>query len=377
MQNKELTFDICFIAFNEISSDARLLNIARTFSKNGFKVGVVAIAEGAEVPQYAKEDIALFPVKKSRLKRAWLRWLSFNIHSRKHLKFCSSKTYIASDFYSLFLCSLLKKKHTSKLIYDSREIYSALGPLFQSPLKQRILISLERKWLKSVDKILVSAPKDAEYIRDFYSLSQSFAVIMNLPPFKEKINSNLIRAKYQIPLSKNVLIYQGMLLPGRGLVPTISALVFLPNSYFCIFGDGPMKEQLSELAKNLKVEDRVIFLGKVNYDELHSWTCSADIGICFIEPISVSYQYALPNKLFEYSMAGIATLSSDLFAMKEIINKYQIGKAISQDSSPKEIAEAIEEILEKKDFFAEQTKIAARELCFESQSEAILNLVNM
>ena len=76
-------------------------------------------------------------------------------------------------------------------------------------------------------------------------------------------------------------------------------------------------------------------------------------------------------------MAGIATLSSDLFAMKEIINKYKIGKAISQDASPKEIAEAIEEILEKKEFYAEQTRIAARELCFESQSEAILNLIKM
>jgi len=119
----------------------------------------------------------------------------------------------------------------------------------------------------------------------------------------------------------------------------------------------------------------VIFAGSINYDELHNWTCSADIGICFIEPISVSYQYALPNKLFEYSMAGIPTLASNLFAIKEIIDNNPIGKAIPQDSSPREIALAVQEILNNIDFYKEQTNIAAPKYCFESQTNAILSLL--
>ena len=54
------------------------------------------------------------------------------------------------------------------------------------------------------------------------------------------------------------------------------------------------------LAKDLNVSERVHFCGVVPYRELHQWTCSADIGIVFIEPISFSYKLALPNKLFEY-----------------------------------------------------------------------------
>ncbi len=375
MKKIEHTFDVCFVAFSEINTDARLLNIARTYAQNNLKVGIIAIGETSDIPRFAEENIIFFPVRKSYLKRTWLRWLSFNYYAKKYLKICSCKVAFASDFYSLYLGRKLKKKYNSKLIYDSREIYSALGPLFQSPLKQRILIDLERKWLNDVEQIVVSAPKDADYIREFYKLNHSFEVILNLPPFKEKVNSNLIRAKYHIPQNKNILIYQGMILPGRGLVPLISSLPFLPDSYLCIFGDGPLKSQLSELAKSLKVEDRVIFAGNINYDELHNWTCSADIGICFIEPISVSYQYALPNKLFEYSMAGIPTLASNLFAIKEIIDNNPIGKAIPQDSSPREIALAVQEILNNIDFYKEQTKIAAPKYCFESQTNTILLLL--
>lgn len=375
MKKIENTFDVCFVAFSEISTDARLLNIARTYSQHNFKVGIIAIGEASDIPRFAEENIIFFPVKKSYMKRAWLRWLSFNYYAKKFLKTCSCKVVFASDFYSLYFGHKLKKKYNSKLIYDSREIYSALGPLFESPLKQRILINLERKWLNDVNQIVVSAPKDADYIRDFYKLNHDFEVIMNLPPFREKVNSNLIRAKYHIPQNKNILIYQGMLLPGRGLIPLISSLPFLPDSYFYIFGDGPLKSQLTELAKSLNIENRVIFAGIKNYDELHNWTCSADIGICFIEPISVSYQYALPNKLFEYCMAGIPTLASNLFAIKEIIDNNPIGKAIPFDSSPREIAVAIKEIFSNIDYYKEQTKIAAPKYCFESQTNTILSLI--
>lgn len=375
MKKGEHTFDVCFVAFSEINTDARLLNIARTYSQNNFKVGIIAIGENSDIPRFAEENIIFFPVKKSYAKRAWLRWLYFNYYAKKYLKTCSCKVAFASDFYSLYVGRILKKKYNSKLIYDSREIYSALGPLFQSPLKQKILISLERKWLNDVNQIVVSAPKDADYIRDFYKLKQSFEVILNLPPFKEINNTNLIRAKYQIPQNKKILIYQGMLLPGRGLIPLISALNFLPDFYICIFGEGPIKAQLKELAISLNIEKRVIFVGNVNYDELHNWTCSADIGICFIEPISVSYQYALPNKLFEYCMAGIPTLASNLFAIQEIIDNNQIGKAIPLDSSPREIAVAVQEILNNINYYKEQTRSAARKFCFESQTNTILSLI--
>jgi len=75
-----------------------------------------------------------------------------------------------------------------------------------------------------------------------------------------------------------------------------------------LLGDGGYEKTLLNEAKLLKVDKRVIFCGKVDYDLLHEYTCSADAGLCFIQPVSISYQYALPNKLFEYIMAGIPVL---------------------------------------------------------------------
>ena len=82
---------------------------------------------------------------------------------------------------------------------------------------------------------------------------------------------------------------------------------------------------------NSNCSDRIHFLGAVNHNELLTYTASADIGLALIENISISYYYALPNKLFEYIMAGVPILSSNLPQMKKVIDDYQVGKYVDPE----------------------------------------------
>ena len=52
---------------------------------------------------------------------------------------------------------------------------------------------------------------------------------------------------------------------------------------------------------------------------------SADYGLCFIEDVSLSDFYCLPNKLFEYAFAGVYVLASDFPEISDVVKRYRLG----------------------------------------------------
>ena len=74
-------------------------------------------------------------------------------------------------------------------------------------------------------------------------------------------------------------------------------------------------------------------------------TEQASIGILFEEPRGLSFEYSLPNKLFDYIHADTPVLASTLVEVKGIMNHYQIGELI-RERTPQSIAKQIEEIFQ-------------------------------
>lgn len=367
-------YDICFACISDIATDARTINIAKTLAKNGYSVCIIATGSPENDAVYANSGIKLFRIPLLEDPKAWKRWLKFNKASKKLLKTVRSKIFWAADVYSLFIARRFAKKYSAKLFYDSREIFSALGALHSSPLKQKIISRYEKKWISDVDKIIVSGPLDADYLRESLTNEKPYYVIMNVPPYKEPDKKNLIRDKYDLSQETKILIYQGMILEGRGIMPMVKALPYLDGAVFCIFGSGNYRKTVLEKAKELKVDDRVIFHGLVPYDELHDWTSSGDVGITITEPISLSYELALPNKLFEYCMARIPMLVSDLPAQKKILEEFHVGELISTNASPEETAGSVKRLFDK-DKFLQELENAARKYSYESQEKVILEIM--
>jgi glycosyltransferase involved in cell wall biosynthesis len=102
---------------------------------------------------------------------------------------------------------------------------------------------------------------------------------------------------------------------------------------------------LRDYASKNAPEGTVYFSGKVPYDRLHEWTCSADAGLSLFEPVSLSYEYSLPNKMFEFFMAGKPLLATDLPAIRQVYDKYPAGILVNKNLNPKDIAEAAAEIM--------------------------------
>jgi glycosyltransferase involved in cell wall biosynthesis len=288
----------------------------------------------------------------------------------------------AADLYSLPAAIKLAKKILKEtgimpqIIYDSREIFSALGPLSGSTIKQRIIAFLEKRFICKVDKFVVSGELDAEYLKSYFQTDKPFFVIKNYPKKQEINKSNYLAEKFNISSDKKILVYQGVLLGGRGIMPMLKAMNQIKDKYaFCMIGSGSKEEDYRKYVLENDLQDSVFFHPEVEYSELLNITASADIGLCLIEPISFSYELALPNKLFEYIACGLPVLVSDLPALRKVVKDENIGEIIPRTLKEEEIIASLTSFEPNYSIYKTTTEQIKNNFFFEGQEEIIRELV--
>jgi len=362
--------DIVIVVFNRISLDARAYNLANTLIKIGKKVLVISLSEEITNTKY---DFQNFTVKISNLRRVYLRWLIFSFLVNQILRRIKYKYLVASDLYALPVCSINK---INVLLYDSREIYSELASLENRKIAKSIIRSIEKKFIKNVDKIIVTSDDDKIYLCQNLTNKKTYIIIKNLPPYKEKINSNYLRDKLKIPTKDKIFIYQGMIQKGRGIFNFIDAIQELDNIRFILIGENNISDELNKYINSKKLKDKIHILEPVPYTNLYEITTSADIGIALFEPISISYKLALPNKLFEYILAGIPILATNLSSIKEIIENYNIGLLVNDVYNKNELKEKINLIINTKIYNDQKQNIdkIRNKFTYESQIDTIKEL---
>jgi glycosyltransferase involved in cell wall biosynthesis len=81
-------------------------------------------------------------------------------------------------------------------------------------------------------------------------------------------------------------------------------------------GNGPLENRVKAAAARC---DRIRHLPAVPPQDLADYTASSDFGLCLIEPRCLSYEYCMPNKLFEYLAAGLPVVVTDLTEIGPIV----------------------------------------------------------
>ena len=179
-------------------------------------------------------------------------------------------------------------------------------------------------------------------------------------------NNNYFHEKFSIPKDRLVFVYLGILGQGRGIEHILDAFSSDEiKSHVVFMGFGEFSEKIESVAQ---LKPNVHLHEAVNHDQVVKLTSSASVGLCFIENISLSDYYCLPNKLFEYAFSGIPILASSFPDIKQCIEKYQLGYCSDVDSQS--ILEAI------KKYEKTPTKLIDSdlyELSWECQSKRLVN----
>jgi glycosyltransferase involved in cell wall biosynthesis len=86
-------------------------------------------------------------------------------------------------------------------------------------------------------------------------------------------------------------------------------------------------------------------VGKVPFEELQNYIRSADLGLCLLENIGLNYYHSLPNRIFDYPMAGLPILATAFPDISEVVTEYETGLLIDS-LNPEVIAAAIKNACE-------------------------------
>ncbi len=108
--------------------------------------------------------------------------------------------------------------------------------------------------------------------------------------------------------------------------------------------DSAYREELVRLARAEGVEERVEFAAPVPPSEVVATLAEADVGLALFQPTCLSHRLVLPNKLFEYVLAGLPVVGSDLPMIAKFVEEHGVGAAVDPGDADA-IARALEETL--------------------------------
>jgi glycosyltransferase involved in cell wall biosynthesis len=274
--------------------------------------------------------------------------------------------WIANDWITLPIAARLAAENGGVYAYDSHEF--ALEE-YQERLSWRlaqrpIVAALEKGHIGGAKLVTAVSSGIADRLTKIYQLPQAALTIRNTPRYIEipfRATPGVIR-----------VLYHGTVAPGRGLEAAIDSVQsWSPDRQLYIRGPGS-GEYLASLRKrieNAALQSRVFLLPSVPMTELIAAAAEFDIGFFALPGHSLHNEYALPNKFFEYAMAGLALCVSELSEMSSLLAKYELGSTFAK-VRPDLIAAAINAMSrEKIDRFKKNSLVAAKELCWEAESK--------
>ncbi len=319
--------------------DSRVMNLYSSLTEKGIKVKVLSF-DFKDTKVYSDNpDIIVFPYPK---RNSLLFYTKFFARLNWELSKEKFDYYFAEDVYTLPIVQFWTGLYSGKLIYDSRELYPFLAGLREKSTNQKIIAAIEKRYIYEADKILVTGKMDAEFLEEYYNVN-NILLLRNLPKYTKQLKPVNIMEKLSLPENAKIIIYQGVILEGRGIKLTIDAIKNLPEWHFVILGDGEFRDEFQSYSEKICVSNRVHFLGFISQEELLNYSSAADLGMALIENLSKSYYYALPNKLFEYIMAGTPVMVSNLPQMREVVENYNVG-IVAEDWTPETISKELQKI---------------------------------
>ncbi|SEC45117.1 Glycosyltransferase involved in cell wall bisynthesis [Rhodobacter sp. 24-YEA-8] len=282
--------------------------------------------------------------------RAWLRdqsqtlhqpWLAASFGRSFEAALTASRADVihAHDLPALPVASRVAMNTGAAFIFDSHELETHRNPPL-SPARRRQVERLEARLLPRAAAVITVGDSIADHLATHYGIPRPL-VLYNTPRAADQSPRSDqdpgLRMRAGLPEDSFLLVYTGNVAINRGLETVVAALGQLrqnaPEHGFgrpvCLVtvGRSPpsVAARLSRLAQEAGVLDRLAMLPPVPPEDVSRVIASADAAIIPIIPVALSYQYAMPNKLFEALMAGLPVIGSDLAEMGPFLRDRQLG----------------------------------------------------
>jgi hypothetical protein len=134
-------------------------------------------------------------------------------------------------------------------------------------------------------------------------------------------------------------------------------------------------DYLKKLANEI-APGRVVFQQPVAPEEIVQRISEYDVGFYLLEPNSYNNEVALPNKFFDFIVAGLAVCIGPSPSMAAMVSKYRFG-CIAPSFNPHDVAKALNQLtLNQLLMMRQASKEAAREINAEKEMSKLVELYN-
>ena len=203
----------------------------------------------------------------------------------------------------------------------------------------------ERYWVPRADLVVCPEPHRAALFKECHSLQETPMVVRNAMPLRERTATRGLRdfLAGRGRGAGRIVVYQGgygftkntrALVEGFATQPTEDDLVFLG------WANADQEGALKRFVASRDMEQRVHFHPTVPHEELWPLVCSADVGLVLYGRRTLNEEYAAPNKLGEYLMAGLAVIYTSCPGLDGLLKGRRFASPV-EETTPRAFAAAL------------------------------------
>jgi glycogen synthase len=248
----------------------------------------------------------------------------------------------ANDWVTLPAALEAARRVGASVVYDSHEFATEehADRLWWRFGMQRNIRVLEAALIGEAAHVVTIGPGLADALRRLYGERiNALTIVRNLPDLPAQVTA-------RTPDGQIRLAYAGLIRPDRRIDVMIAALARLDSRFrLQITGFGPPSHvaMLKSLAAAQGVGGRVDWHPAVPPSELVAHLGKADIGLFLSDGEHGQQRFALPNKIFEYTAAGLAIVSSGSGDVEALLARHGQGACLNS-ADPDALAALLLEI---------------------------------
>jgi len=218
---------------------------------------------------------------------------------------------------------------------DWVEMFSITNPFLYKLGIGKILRFLEYFIILSTNKVFVLS----KHLKNLYKPYNKNVQIVPLG-----VDIKIIKKIRPRRISKHLtIVFSGSLYKYKGVINLVKAFKIVrknfPNLKLLIIGEGPIKEELKELARN---EKNIIFTGALTYEKTISLLKGSDIAAIPFEKEKVNWT-SISHKFFDYMACHLPIVYTYTGPHAYYIRKFKIG--IEAEPNPESIAEKLTKLI--------------------------------
>jgi teichuronic acid biosynthesis glycosyltransferase TuaC len=173
-------------------------------------------------------------------------------------------------------------------------------------------------------------------------------------PLEKENARNLLN----LPVDKNIVLFVGALRSIKGVDYLIEAAKDFVNTnteLYMVGRDDGLKKSLLKMAYELKITDRIKFVGPVNHEDVPLWISASDILVL------PSLSEGRPNVVLEALACEVPVVATDVGGIPELIINGETGYLVPAKDS-QELSEKVNKLLEDESLREKMGKLGRKSI---------------